>query len=343
MAIVAPMFVTAEYAQALSLVVTIPTDTTGWTATFDLYDYEGQVTPSVSKTTSSGITNTPGASSSTMTIALTAANLTLPPGLRVWTLRRTNAGSEYPIVDRSGFLLTTSGAAPYPRLTNLANYLASLGMSQTAFSSDDTGAAQYLWALAVAEKAMSRACERSFTYASRVEYLTANWQKAIAARETPVESITSIYYDLGSRGGQHADDFAAGTLQTVADDYYLYRDRSGDHYSDSGLIYRSRGVWQGWSERPVGAIGIRRIPAVNVVKLTYTGGYGNAIRPPEDLLEGIHLAATLVRKAAPEGGRLWQSQSGEGHSVSVGRLEDEIQRLASTQWVIGNYGRLVVA
>lgn len=340
MAIVAPMFVTAEVGQALSLVVTIPTDTTSWTAAFDLYDYEGQLTPVVSKTTAAGITNTPGASSSTMTIALTAANLTLSPGLRVWTLRRTNAGAEYPIVDRSGIMNTVSAGSAFPRLTNLAAYCAALGLSESTIS--DTDAKKYLWHLAAAESAVKRACRRQFTYAARTEYPVANWQRALILRETPVEAITSLYFDRSATAGQGATDFAADTLQTVATDYYLDRDRGSDNFSDSGLVYRTGGVWQGVHRRPVDHLSHTLNPARGTAKVLYIGGYGNAIRPPEDLLTAIFQVATIARLLAADG-RLEQSFSGEGQSVSFGPLDAEATRLGSVQWAVGNYGRVIFA
>jgi hypothetical protein len=342
MAIVAPMFVSCEANQALGLVVTVAgVDASAYALAFKLRGFAG-ATPLVTKTSGSGIVASYSAPDTTVTVTLTESDLTLAPGLYEWTLERTDAGVAYPVVDRSGFEITAASGAAYPKLTNLSAYLASLGLAQTAFASDDAGAIQHQWALEAAESALKRACNRQFTYSSsRTEYLSPSWTPTVSVKETPVESITSIYYDLGARGGQNAADFATATLQTLGDDYYLFRDRAGDNYSDSGLIYRVGGVWQGWQDRPVGLLGYRKVPAVNCLKVTYAGGYGNAVRPPVELLNAIHEAATLIRKAAREG-RLAMSQSGEGESVSYAGMDIDIRRLGGVQSVIGMYRRVVI-
>jgi hypothetical protein len=295
----------------------------------------------ISKTTASGITASHAGGTTTITIALTEANLTLAPGLYEYELLRTDSGSAYPIVDRSGFYVTATSAAAYPRLTNLATYLASLGLSQTTFSSNDTEATQFLWSLAAAESALKRMCNRAFVFASRTAFLAGNWQDHFVLPEMPVESITSLYWDPAAYAGQGTDDFASTTLLTAGTDYFLDRDRTGDNYSNSGKVFRIGGVWTGRYRRGLDQLYIHREPAPGVIKVTFTSGYGNAIRPPEDLLNGIFESATVIRKASIEG-QSWQSQSGEGHSVSLGNAEDEVRRLASVRWVVQHYRRHVI-
>jgi hypothetical protein len=337
MAIVAPVFVTVESGQSAAVVITVTGDVSAYALAFKVRGYAGG-TALISKTSGSGI-SAAYTSSTAVTVTLTAADLTLAPGLYEWTLERTDVGSEYPVVDRSGFMVTAASGAAYPRLCNLATYLASLGQSETV---SDTDAKQYLWALSAAESALKRACNRQFTYASRTAYLAPAWTDTLLLPETPVESITSLYYDPSAVGGQNTADFDSTTLLVLGDDYFLERDRPGDTYSESGKIRRIGGVWAGRTERGLGLLGTYRAKAPGTVKVVYTAGYGNAIRPPEDLLEGIFLAATLIRKAAPEGGRLAMSESGEGESVSYGNLDAEVRRLASTQWVVSNYKRHVI-
>ena len=339
MALVAPQFRTVVYAQDMTDTITVPADTTGWTMTATLYGYEGA--DLVTKTVGGGITHTPGAGSSTVAIAWSAANLTQPPGLYTWRLSRTNVGAAYPIVEPSGFLVGTSGAGTYPRLTNLATYFAALGLSESSVS--DTDAKKHLWHLAAAESALKKACRRQFTYAVRTEYPVANWQRALILRETPVESITSLHYDPSGMAGQAPAAFGADTLKTLGEDYYLDRDRGTDTYSDSGLVYRVGGVWTGWTQRPYGLLYAGTpVRAPGAVKVVYAGGYGNAVRPPEDLLNAIFQTATLARLLAADG-RLEQSFSGEGQSVSFGPLDAEATRLGSVQWAVGHYGRVIFA
>lgn len=340
MAIVAPVWANFATGQAGSLVLTVAGDLSAHTLAYTVRGYAGG-TALVSKATGgSGVTASHSGGTTTITVSLTSANLTLAPGLYEHTLY--SSTGECPVFDPSGFLVTASGSAAYPRLCNLSTYLAHLGASQTIYASDETGAAQALWCLAAAESAFKRATNRQLTYASRTAYLPATWSDKLLLTETPVESIVSIYHDPVAAGGQGSDDFPSTTLLTAGDDYYLDRDRPGDNYSNSGIVYRVGNVWYGRYRRGFDQLHIHREASPRAIKATWTGGYGNAIRPPEDLLTGIFEAATLIRKAAPEGGRMWQSQSGESHSVSLGPLEAEVRRLASTHWGLGHYRRIVI-
>lgn len=336
MAIVAPVFVTATYGSDETVTLTIPADTTGWTMTASMRPYEGAAA-TATKTVGAGITNTPGASSSTVAITFSATDNTQPPGLRVWDIVRTNVGYNFPIADVSGYDIAPSTASPYPRLTNLSEYVSALGLSTTVA---DVDAKALLLHLAGAEAALKRACNREFVYASRTAYLASNWHDCIVLPETPVESITSLYWDLGAFGGQNADDFAATTLLTLGDDYFLDRDRGSDSYSNSGRVFRIGGVWTGGYRRN-GTLSVQRVPAPGTIRCVFTGGYGNAVRVPVPLKLAIFEAATIGRKAALDG-RLITSESGEGESFSYGPVADEVKRLNSVQQVINSYRRPVV-
>lgn len=331
MALVAPIYVQAVVGQQLALTVTVPADTTGWAATFSLRGYSGQ-TALVSKTIAGGgITNAPGASSSTLTVSLTASDLTLPAGLYEWDLVRDT--TPYPVVDRSGFLLTPSTASAYPRLTNVATYQASLGRAGSTIS--DADGLQQTWALAAAEDAVKRACGRQFTFnPAYLSYLDATWTDTVALPETPVESVTSLYYDPGR-------EYGSTTLLTAGTDYVLRPDRPADAYSNCGLIDRVGALWAGAVTRPPGLLGSHRSPGKRYIKVTYAAGYGNAIRPPEALLSAVFEAATVIRLAAAAG-RLVTSESGEGESASYAALDAEVGRLAGVQWAVSHFRRMTI-
>lgn len=70
-----------------------------------------------------------------------------------------------------------------------------------------------------------------------------------------VTDVASVYEDYNAKAGQQSGDFAAGTLLTVGDDYYLDYDAEDD--SKEGIIVR---VNKDWPSRP------------RTVKVTYTSG-----------------------------------------------------------------------
>lgn len=77
--------------------------------------------------------------------------------------------------------------------------------------------------------------------------------------ERPVRSITSVYEDRASNGGQGVGDFAAETLLTAGTDYFLDYTTSGASWS--GLLRKCYGAWS---------------PKRRSVKVTYVAGMTGA-------------------------------------------------------------------
>jgi len=335
MAIVAPVLVTATYAADLNVVVTVATDTTGWTMTAVLRAQEGG-TALATKTTSSGITNSPGASSSTVTIAWSAANLTQAPGAYVWDLRRSDSGSTYQIVDPSGFLIEASGGAAYPRLTNLAEYLS---YTRGSPSPSDADAAQLLLILADSEEFLQRLCNRRFNLATSMTfYLDGNGQRDLLIPRTPVQSVSSVKVDPTGYYGDGTNAFSSDAL-TVGTDYVLVKDDPDNAgHSKSGILRRIGAVWPYSLERGFDQLHVHRTKSPGSVKVIATCGYTTI---PMPIKRAVWDLTTLSREASLRG-RLMQSQAGEGYSRSFTGLEEEASRLNSVRAIVGSYRRIVI-
>lgn len=324
MAIVQPAFVLAEAGESLDVVLTVPGDTTGWSITADLRTSAKSAAALVTKTVGSGITNTPGASESTLTISFSAANLTLTPGAYVWAVRRTDAGAEFPITDESAFFITAADGSAYPELTNLSEYLAFQSLSETVTDADAKALVQLL---AAAETAVRNLCGRQFNYGTYTEYPAVMWTRTAMLRETPVYSTAiDVRYD-------HSRTFGSETALTYATDFDLDIAPSG--LSENGILYLRGDFWRGHFERPIGLLSSRRVPSVGVLKVVYSGGF-QTIPHPVKLAVWETVAQRLHVRA--RGGAPLQSESGLNYSYSLGGdWEAEAQQLGSVRQVISQY------
>jgi hypothetical protein len=328
MAIINPQLQIAEYGQDLVITMTIGVDITGWTLTAYLRAYNGgtalaTVTPSV-VTAATGV----------VTITFTAAQLTQPPGYYVWEVLRTNSGYVYPVVDPSGFLIRNSSGGAYPTLTNLAELYGYINETSTS----DADAKMYLGLLTAAETAVRRICGRQFTYATYTEYLDGNGIQAVALRETPVTSITSVNLDTSGFYGQGASAFGSTTLLTSGTDYALRMDGQTG-LSDSGLLYRLTRVWPAtmnyisYNLQP--RITPVQGPCLGCIKVVYLGGYSLV---PEDLKQAIFQIVQDRKQAIPQGATL-SSEGFEGYSWSAGNFDNEIMKIGSVMRVLNSYRR----
>lgn len=323
MAIVSPSVMVAERAQDLTCTVTLsPAESVvGWTVDAVLRSYQGGPAL-VTKTTGSGVVVTNSATG-VFTITFSAADLTQPPGGYVWEFRRTNAGATYPIVEPSAFIIRGDAAGAYPTLTNLSEYLAAVGLTTVS----DTEATKWLQFLFAAESYLRRVCGRQFTYGTYTEYPLADWTDAIKLRETPVESITSLYLDRDRV-------FGSDTLLTAGTDYLLEVDKP-DGLAHAGFVRRLNSFWQGDRQRPIGLLSFKQVPAVGILKVVYVAGYKLV---PYDLKAAVWELTTFHRQRSGAPG-IPTSQSGEGHSVSF-LPPDALAKLpGSVESVIGLYRR----
>jgi hypothetical protein len=328
MSIVAPNFVIATAGQDITITVTVPTDTTLWTMTSTLRPYRGG-TAIATCTVGAGITNTGGATS-TVVITFSAANLTgLLSGAYVWDLTRTNVGFVYAIVDTSAFRIGGSV------LTNLSEYLAHTGSSETV---SDADAERFTQLIGAAEAFVKRYCgRRQFVYGTYTEYFDAPLQGNILVLETPITSITSINFDATGGYGQLTDTFDSTTLLTAGSDYYFRKDNpDGKGYLGEVTVLNRLSGWN-WGGRTVGyipgllAMQPRAIPGA--IKIAYIGGYSIV---PDDLKLAIW-QIVADRSAAASLGGVMQSEGMEGYSYSLGAPDAEIAKIGSVASILGQY------
>lgn len=321
MAFAQPSYVVAQVGQDVTVTTTIAADTTGWTATHELRtNIDGTLI--ASKTVGSGIVNTPGATS-TMVTTFTAANLaSLTPGAYVHRLERTSP-SVFPIFDWSTFRLTADEASP--QLTNLSDYCAFAGISETVTDADAKALLSYI---SGAETDIRDWCGRQFSFDTYTEYPVGTWNEKTMLIETPV-----ITTDLDIRV-DYTRGFAADTELTYDSDYFLDIDRP-DGKSHNGILRRIGRVWEGYRLRPPGNLSYIRRPGRGMIKAVYQGGY---TLTPDDLKVAI-FQIVQQRLAVRGFGVALQSESGMNYAYSKGPYDEEARKIMSVEQVIWKYKR----
>ena len=328
MAITTQQIAVVEYGQNATISGSAGVDITGWTLSANLRAYNGgtaiaTVTPSVVS-----------AAAGTFTVSFTAAQLTQPPGYYVWEVLRTDSGFVTPVIEPSGFLIRPSSGSAYPTLTNLAELAAYIGETNIS----DADAKMYLGLLTAAETAAKRICGRQFYRQTVTEYLDGNGLQAVALRETPVTSITSVNLDTSGFYGQGTDAFGSTTLLTSGTDYALRIDGPGG-LSDSGLLYRLMRVWPATMNYISYNLYPRITPVqgacLGCIKVVYVGGYSLI---PEDLKQAI-FQIVMDRQGAIARGEKTQSESFEGYAFSLGTTDSELMKIGSVGRTLLSYRR----
>ncbi len=347
MAIAQPDFVSFEYGQDGTWTVALSPaqDVTGWTVTCTVRNQRGG-TALLTKTIGSGITVT-DVGNGVFVVTFTAADLALTygPGAYTIQLHRTNVGSTYPMTDPAPLVINAGDDYDGPTLTNMGEYLAHRQASMTV---TDSEAQQLIQILYAAEDLLESLCQRKFTYRTTLtEYYDGNGTVDFQLNRRPVTSITNLYLDRSGAGGTAPNAFPAETLLTAGTDYYLVIDsKFGDGLSYSGYVRRiGGGVTYGWpyssyagggwpSNRyqPGGQLSTGIAPCPGCIKVTYQAGYRLI---PYRIKLAVWNIATMAGQMAADG-RLAQSESAEGHSVSFMPYADQAMMIGSVQQVVGN-------
>lgn len=181
-------------------------------------------------------------------------------------------------------------------LTTLSNIKAMLNVTTTS---------QDAWLAALqagAERNIKNYCKRDLEEATNTEYYSGSGQKVLVLRQTPVQSITSIYLDHYGNFGYSAGAFPASTLLTAGIDYELGLDGSDGStpVSLSGIVYRTNTVWPevGRFYTP-GKLTSTDGPNFGNVKVTYVSGY-HVI--PDDLQYAVTLLVSQMKNTVKFGG-----------------------------------------
>lgn len=341
MAIYQPAFLLQRVGADWTVQAQVAGDVTAWALKATFRDQVGASGTSwATKTTGSGIAATYANNLTTIVVTLDDTDTDgLTPGAYVWRLERTDAGSEYDLIDWSAVFLTPDVGSAAPQLVNLSELIA---LSQGALTEtvSDTDAKYYLPLIAAAEAAVRRVCGRWFSYGSYTEYLDAPTQGNLWARETPVHAITSLKFDARGGFGQLTDSFGSATTLTAGSDYFFRKDQV-DGLGHRGEIFTTRpGGWSWWGRQgrpvqPAGHLGVHQVPIPGAFQLVYTAGFKLV---PGDLKYAVLQMVQQMSQRTARGTPL-QSESGMNYSYQLAAQADEAARLDSVQALIAGYRR----
>lgn len=166
-----------------------------------------------------------------------------------------------------------------------------------------------------------------------VEFHRGGGTSRLYLRETPVQSISSIYLDNAAYWGSADGAFAASTLLTDGTDYALVLDDSRGQESRSGLIERINDAWPSIVVRPSGLLAGMPQPGLGNIKVTYVGGYR---RLPGDIELAIARYVATIRNEAKAGGPL-ESESLDYYSYTRVSPDMQAKAMGSIQQLLGRY------
>ncbi len=341
-AIAQPTCVIFEDQQSGSWTVTLdpPEDITGWDISVKVRAYNGG-TALITKTTASvAEIQVTDAGQGVFVVYFSAADLTLThgPGAYVIQAHRTNALSPYPITDPSPLILRPADATAYPTLTNLGEYSAH---ALDGIELDDDMAAQLIQLMFSAEEQIKRYCGRDFVYRSaQTEYYDGTGtDKLLLARWPFLPANVAVSVDIGGYYGQASGSFAASTALTLGTDFIVpITPTWGDGQNHSGIIKRIGTTWPLRASRPHGNLSYRPEPLPGCIKVTYTAGYSLIPHPVKEAVWNL----TSMKAQTSTYGRLAQSESGEGYSVSYGDMDDGGSLPPTIRNLLASYRRLLI-
>ena len=157
--------------------------------------------------------------------------------------------------------------------------------------------------------------------ANRINYAFPGWPVILQAPEIPLRSVTSLYADYSSLGGQNSSDFPANTLQVQGTDFYV--DFDGALPSDT-IPYTSEISWTGHIRRWIGVWPARQ----RAIKLTYVAGFtpdeiDGKTAIPYRRIQDIKFAAILAAAAAYNEARATQINGlGAQGPITQERIKD---------------------
>ena len=185
----------------------------------------------------------------------------------------------------------------------------------------------------IVKKRLNRDIEQQ-TY---TEIYTGNNTPYLLLRQTPVVSVTSLYFDPGAYNGDSPNAFAANTQLFQGTDWTLTWGQYGQ--GSSGIIQRINEVWYSRPSRAIGVV--RDLPPLagsGNIKVTYIAGYSPV---PAAIQMAVNSLVIKMVNQAEVGGGL-QSASYEDFSYSMMSPDDEAKVIGAISSTIGAYKSLVI-
>lgn len=199
-------------------------------------------------------------------------------------------------------------------LLTLAEYKAYAGITGT----DATRDASLTAIIADVCDAINQACRPWLFEPQEVTaYLDAPLDDQLVLPNIPVRSITAIYLNWSASGNPAA--FTSTSLLTQYSQYYLEIDSPTDGWSESGIVYKRAGSWNGqyWGgERrwPVQALASTLTVGRGAIKAVFAAGCLTV--PPNVKMAACQMTSLIYQRR--QKGAPVQSESWNGDSYSLG-------------------------
>lgn len=148
--------------------------------------------------------------------------------------------------------------------------------------------------------------------ATLTEYYQGTGTRDLVLRNWPVNSVTSVYEDMGGEWGQSANPFAAATLLTAGVDFALRLDGSNG-VAQSGILRKINGVWQKPNAFQPGLISAQPAETSGTIKVVYNAGYATI---PPDLQQACLMLMACVKRILRIGAPL-TSEGWEDYNYAV--------------------------
>lgn len=188
--------------------------------------------------------------------------------------------------------------------------------------------------LDAADRAVKNWCQTELESADYTEYLTGGNQPRIAVRNVPVTAVAGVWVHDAGHFGAGPDAFGSATALVSGVDYALDVSPGGS-VSKSGILFRLGTVWpmrkQSYGR---GLLGVDFGPAWGNIKVSYTAGYECV---PADLQMAVVMVAQAMRKSAPEGGRLLESEKLGDYSYRLAHQALLSPELGAVRTTLGTY------
>jgi len=107
------------------------------------------------------------------------------------------------------------------------------------------------------------------------EYYSGNGTKYLRLKNVPVQSVASLFFDIGGYWGDAPNSFAQATQLIEGTDWALMRDNNAaSDCSHTGLLVRIDGyIWPRPTVRTQGLLALSRGTGDGNIQVTYTAGY----------------------------------------------------------------------
>jgi hypothetical protein len=168
------------------------------------------------------------------------------------------------------------------------------------------------------------------------EYYSGNGKPEFVLRESPVQSISALYFDPAGYYGDQSGGFAPAMQLVEGTDFVLKRDRAADtECSYSGIVVRINGeIWYRPAVLTRGLMALSTGDPFGNIKVTYTAGY--SALPTAVVLATNQIVAQLRRNAVMGGPLKQESYLNEASYVAMD-VDLESQAMGSIRKLLAPY------